>query len=83
MKVLKPEIDKLNEKNKGQDPMKAQQATMNLYRRAGHNPLGGCLPMLLLQFPILIAMFRFSLAQLRLDKRVFFGLMIYHRLIIG
>ena len=39
MKVLKPEIDKLNEKNKGQDPMKAQQATMNLYRRAGVNPL--------------------------------------------
>ncbi len=70
MKVLKPEIDKLNEKNKGQDPMKAQQATMNLYRRAGVNPLGGCLPMLL-QFPILIAMFRFFPSSIEIRQKSF------------
>ena len=45
MKVLKPEIDKINEKNKGKDPMKVQQATM-IFTKAGVNPLGGCLPML-------------------------------------
>ena len=50
MKVLKPEIDKLNEKNKGKDPMKIQQATMNLYKKAGVNPLGGCLPMLSISY---------------------------------
>ena len=37
MKVLKPEIDKINEKHKGKDPMKLQQATMNFYRKAGVN----------------------------------------------
>ena len=58
MKVLKPEIDKINEKNKEKDPMKAQQATMALYKRAGVNPLGGCVPMIL-QMPILFALFRF------------------------
>ena len=63
MKVLKPEIDKITEKNKGKDQMKTQQETMALYRKAGVNPMGGCLPMLF-QFPILIAMFRFFLPLL-------------------
>ena len=70
MKVLKPEIDKINEKNKGKDQMKTQQATMNLYRQAGVNPMGGCLPMLF-QFPILIAMFRFFPASIELRQESF------------
>ena len=70
MKVLKPEIDKINEKHKGKDPMKIQQATMNFYRKAGVNPMGGCLPMLF-QFPILIAMFRFFPASIELRQQSF------------
>ena len=70
MKVLKPEIDKINEKHKGKDPMKLQQATMNFYRKAGVNPMGGCLPMLF-QFPILIAMFRFFPASIELRQQSF------------
>lgn len=70
MKVLKPEIDKINEKLKGKDPMKAQQETMGLYRKAGVNPMGGCLPMLF-QFPILIAMFRFFPASIELRQESF------------
>ena len=70
MKVLKPEIDKLNDKLKGKDPMKMQQATMSLYRNAGVNPMGGCLPMLF-QFPILIAMFRFFPASIELRQQKF------------
>ncbi|MAW21342.1 MAG: membrane protein insertase YidC [Flavobacteriales bacterium] len=70
MKVLKPEIDKLNEKNKGKDQMKIQQETMNVYRKAGVNPMGGCLPMLF-QFPILIAMFRFFPASIELRQESF------------
>ncbi|MDC0201977.1 membrane protein insertase YidC [Flavobacteriales bacterium] len=70
MKVLKPEIDKINEKHKAKDPMKAQQETMGLYRKAGVNPLGGCLPMLV-QFPILIAMFRFFPASIELRQKSF------------
>ena len=70
MKVLKPEIDKMTEKHKGKDPMKVQQETMSLYRKAGVNPMGGCLPMLF-QFPILIAMFRFFPASIELRSEAF------------
>ncbi len=70
MKVLKPEIEKINAKNKGKDQMKIQQETMNLYRKAGVNPMGGCLPMLF-QFPILIAMFRFFPASIELRQESF------------
>lgn len=71
MQVLKPEIDKLNEKfPKQEDAMKKQQAQMDLYRRAGISPLGGCLPMLL-QFPILWAMFRFFPASIELRQQSF------------
>lgn len=70
MKVLKPEIDKITEKFKGKDPMKSQQETMNFYRKAGVNPMGGCLPMLF-QFPILIAMFRFFPASIELRQESF------------
>ena len=70
MKVLKPEIDELNEKHKNDDPLKKQQATMALYRKAGVNPLAGCLPMLF-QMPILYAMFRFFPASIELRQEPF------------
>ncbi len=70
MRVLKPEIDELNEKYKDEDPMKKQQATMELYRKAGVNPLGGCIPQLL-QLPILFAMFRFFPASIELRQESF------------
>lgn len=71
MNVIKPEVDKLNEKYpKPEDAMKKQQAMMDLYRRAGISPMGGCLPMLL-QFPILFAMFRFFPASIELRQQKF------------
>jgi YidC/Oxa1 family membrane protein insertase len=69
MKVLKPEIDEIN-KTKDKDPMKSQQEMMSLYKKAGVNPLGGCFPMLL-QMPILIAMFRFFPASIELRQQSF------------
>jgi YidC/Oxa1 family membrane protein insertase len=69
MRVLKPEIDEINKKHK-EEPMKMQQEMMSLYRKAGVNPLGGCLPMLL-QLPILIAMFRFFPASIELRQESF------------
>ena len=70
MKVLKPEIDKIQEKHKGKDPMKAQQEVMAFYKKTGVSPLGGCLPMLL-QMPILFAMFRFFPACIELRQKSF------------
>ena len=71
MQVLKPEIEKLNEKYpKQEDAMKKQQAMMNLYQKAGVSPMGGCLPMLL-QMPILFAMFRFFPASIELRQQHF------------
>lgn len=70
MKILKPEIDEITAKNKKGDAMKIQQETMALYRKAGVNPLGGCLPMLL-QMPILIAMFNFFPASIELRQQGF------------
>lgn len=71
MRVLKPEIDKINAKYpKQEDAMKKQQATMDLYKRAGVSMFGGCLPMLL-QFPILFAMFRFFPASIELRQQGF------------
>ncbi|MGC6469946.1 MAG: membrane protein insertase YidC [Flavobacteriales bacterium] len=70
MKVLKPEIDKITEKFKDKDPMKSQQETMALYKKTGVNPLGGCIPMLL-QMPILFALFRFFPASIELRQQSF------------
>jgi len=71
MRVLKPETDALNAKfEKNADPMKKQQEQMALYRKAGVNPLSGCLP-LLLQFPILIALFSFVPAAIELRQKSF------------
>ncbi len=70
MRVLKPEIDELNEKHKNDDPMKKQQATMALYKEAGVNPMAGCIPVLL-QMPILIALFSFFPASIELRQQGF------------
>ncbi len=71
MQVLKPEIDKLNQKYPNEkDAMKKQQAMMDLYSKAGVSPMGGCLPMLL-QMPILFAMFRFFPASIELRQQKF------------
>jgi YidC/Oxa1 family membrane protein insertase len=70
MRVLKPEIDIINEKFKDKDAAKKQQATMALYRKAGVNPMAGCVPMLL-QMPILFAMFRFFPASIELRQKAF------------
>lgn len=59
MRILRPEINEINEKFKGKDnAVKRQQATMELYRKAGANPLSGCLPAVI-QLPIFYALFRF------------------------
>ncbi|MDI1354824.1 MAG: membrane protein insertase YidC [bacterium] len=71
MRVLKPETDALNAKfEKNADPMKKQQEQMALYRKAGVNPLSGCVP-LLLQFPVLIALFSFVPAAIELRQQGF------------
>jgi YidC/Oxa1 family membrane protein insertase len=71
MRALKPDIDELNKKYpKKEDAMKKQQATMALYKSAGVNPMAGCIP-LLLQMPILIAMFRFFPSSIELRQQAF------------
>lgn len=70
MKILKPELDEINKENEGGDAMKKQQAVMALYKKAGVSPMGGCLPMLL-QMPILIAMFRFFPSSIELRQQSF------------
>lgn len=70
MRALKPEIDDINKKYGNDKPMEKQQAVMALYKKAGVNPMGGCLPMLL-QFPILIAMFFFFPTSIELRQEGF------------
>lgn len=71
MKVIAPEVQKINEKYpKQEQAMQKQQAIMNLYKRAGIKPMAGCLPMLI-QFPILVAMFRFFPASIELRQQSF------------
>ncbi len=71
MRVLKPDIEELSKKfPKKEDAMKKQQATMALYKKAGVNPMAGCVP-LLLQLPILLALFRFFPASIELRQEGF------------
>ncbi len=71
MRVIKPEVDALAQKfPRQEDAMKRQQATMELYKKAGINPMGGCIPMLI-QMPIIIAMFRFFPASIELRGQHF------------
>ena len=71
MRVLRPEINAINEKFPDKaDAMKRQQGTMELYRKTGVNPFSGCVPMLI-QMPILYAMFRFFPAAIELRGESF------------
>ena len=71
MRLLAPEIKAINDKYPGnENAMKRQQETMALYSRAGANPLSGCLPMLL-QMPILVAMFWFFPSAIELRGESF------------
>jgi YidC/Oxa1 family membrane protein insertase len=70
MRVLKPEIDEINKKYENGDAMQKQQAVMGLYKEAGVNPLGGCLPMLF-QIPVLFALFSFFPASIELRQESF------------
>lgn len=71
MRVLKPQIEVINEKYPGQEKaMERQKATMALYGQAGVNPMSGCLPMLL-QMPILIALFSFFPSAIELRQESF------------
>ena len=71
MRVLKPEIDKINEKYSSEkENVQKQQAIMSLYREAGASPLGGCVPVIV-QMPILFAMFRFFPASIELRGESF------------
>lgn len=69
MKVLRPEIDELKEKY-GKEQQKFAAKQMELFRKAGVNPMGGCLP-LLLQMPILLAMYRFFPSSIELRQEAF------------
>ncbi|MGJ3236352.1 membrane protein insertase YidC [Marivirga sp.] len=68
-KVLKPQLDEIKEKHGG-DMQKAQADQMELYRKVGVNPLSGCIP-LLLQMPILFAMFYFFPSSIELRQESF------------
>ncbi|MAO32690.1 MAG: membrane protein insertase YidC [Crocinitomicaceae bacterium] len=71
MKILKPEIEEINKKYpKKDDAMKKQMDMMNLYKESGASPLAGCLPMLI-QMPILIAVFRFFPTSFELRQKSF------------
>ena len=70
MRVLKPEIDEINARIPAEKAMERQQATMQLYQKVGVSPMSGCLPMLL-QMPILLAMFSFFPASIELRQQSF------------
>ena len=69
MRILKPEIEAIKEKH-GNDLQKTQQENMALYKKAGVSPLSGCVPMLL-QLPILFAMFQFFPVAFELRQKAF------------
>ena len=69
MRLLKPEMDEIKEKT-GDDMAKIQQENMKLYKKAGVNPFGGCIPVLL-QLPILFAMFQFFPSAFELRQQSF------------
>jgi YidC/Oxa1 family membrane protein insertase len=70
MRALRPETEAINERYKDGDPMKKQQAIMELYRKARVNPAAGCVP-LLIQMPVLYAMFRFFPSSIELRQQRF------------
>ena len=70
MRVLRPQIEEINKRIPEDKPMERQQATMALYRKVGVSPMGGCLPMLL-QMPILFALFVFFPVAIELRQQGF------------
>ena len=70
MRVLKPQIDEINEKFPPEKMQERQQATMALYQKAGVNPMSGCLPMLF-QMPVVMAMFWFFPTAIELRGKSF------------
>ena len=70
MRLLKPEIDEIQKKYGEDKKMESQQAVMALYKKAGVNPMGGCLPMLF-QMPILVSMFYFFPISIELRQQSF------------
>jgi len=70
MRLLKPEIEEIQKKFGEEKKMESQQAVMALYKKAGVNPMGGCLPMLF-QMPILVAMFYFFPISIELRQQSF------------
>lgn len=71
MRILKPQVDELNAKYpKKDDAMKKQMEMMTLYKESGASPLAGCVPMLI-QMPILLAIFRFFPAAFELRQQPF------------
>ncbi|MBS9768083.1 MAG: membrane protein insertase YidC, partial [Flavobacteriaceae bacterium] len=70
MRVLKPQIEEINNRIPKDKAMERQQATMELYRKAGVNPMGGCIPMVV-QMPILFAMFYFFPVAIQLRHKPF------------
>ncbi|MBP6230876.1 MAG: membrane protein insertase YidC [Paludibacteraceae bacterium] len=70
MKVLRPQIEEINAKIPADKAMERQQATMALYKKVGVSPMGGCLPMML-QMPILFALFTFFPASIELRQESF------------
>ncbi|AWU39228.1 inner membrane protein translocase component YidC [Blattabacterium punctulatus CPU2] len=71
MKLIRPEIDELNNKFKNSDPLKKQRATMELYRKAGINPMSGCISTLF-QIPIFYSLFKFFPTLINLRGKSFF-----------
>lgn len=69
MKVIRPEVNEINEKF-AKDPMKKQQEVMKLYNKAGVNPMAGCLPMLI-QLPVFYALFMFFPSAFDLRQKAF------------
>ena len=70
MRSIKPELDELNKKYENKDPMEKQQAQMALYKQLGVSPFAGCIPVLI-QMPVLYAMFRFFPAEIVLRGKSF------------
>src|SRR5690606_7873179 len=69
MKVIRPEVNEINEKF-AKDPMKKQQEVMKLYNKAGVNPMAGCLPMFI-QLPVFYALFMFFPSAFDLRQKSF------------
>ncbi|MDT0676050.1 membrane protein insertase YidC [Autumnicola musiva] len=69
MRILRPEINEINEKHKD-NPMKKQQETMKLYSKAGASPMSGCLPALM-QIPVFYALFQFFPSAFQLRQKSF------------